>query len=137
MSQPTRPAPPTPACPSAQPPHLRKLSPQQEHDAPAARRERSYRGVRQRLPPALGVRVGLPAAHSQRRIEQQHALRRPAAKVAVRRDGTPDVVTQLLRATGRRGDAVGVRQWWSEWMRSGCDRPERCRVVHQSDAVWA
>eukprot|EP00982_Pelagococcus_subviridis_P002747 21121-Pelagococcus_subviridis.AAC.16 len=75
---------------------LRVLPPQHEHQVRLLLRQRPDRRVREHLPTFLAVRVRLVRANRQRRVEHQHALRRPLVQVPVRRFLAPQVVPELF-----------------------------------------
>ena len=62
------------------------------------------------LPAPSRVAGGLTPLHGQRGVEQQHAPLGPGRQVAVRRDGTANVVVKFLEdvAQGRRNSYPGV-----------------------------
>ena len=71
-------------------------APENEGDRLLPRVQRLDDAVRERLPPLPLVRVRLPAAHGQHRVEEQHALLRPRSQVAVVRNRRADVVPQFF-----------------------------------------
>ena len=74
----------------------RRRAPQDEHDVLGLVVDRADDLVGERLPPSALVGRGLPGAHGQRGVEQQHALACPGLEVAVCRDGSAEVARQLL-----------------------------------------
>ena len=58
-------------------------APQDEHDPLGLGVDGADHLVGERLPPLALVRGGLPGAHRERGVEQQHALTRPRLEVAV------------------------------------------------------
>ncbi len=71
-------------------------APQDEHDVVGLVADGPDHPVGERLPALALVRRGLPGAHGERGVEQQHALACPVLEVPMRRDRDAEVARQLL-----------------------------------------